>query len=96
MILTLEETKSFLKVDYNDDDTDIQSLIEVAEGILEDGINDYNLKILNSKFQNKVKLLAKIFINDIYSNKELVTDAEQKFRLIVDTLSLQMQYGTYE
>lgn len=96
MLLDLEEVKSFLKVDYNDDDTDIQSLIDVADSILEDGINDYDTKILNTRFQNKAKLLAKIFINDIYNNKELVTEAEQKLRLTVNTLSLQMQFGTYE
>ena len=43
-ILTLEEAKNYLRIDYNEDDTLLQSLMIAAIDYLRDAINDFDKK----------------------------------------------------
>jgi len=48
-ILTLEEAKNYLRIDYNEDDTLLQSLMIAAIDYLRDAINDFDKKVTKEK-----------------------------------------------
>jgi len=96
MILTLEEVKGFLKIDYTDEDVDLADYLANAEDYLTDCFDDYDIKILNDRFARKAKYCMKVLINEMYSNKELATDKQEKYKLLIQSNLQQMTYGTYE
>lgn len=96
MILTLNEVKLFLKVDYEEEDNYIQLLIDAAENYIQDAIDNYDTKILNTRFKNKAKIVSLALINEAYSNRELITKDDEKYKLIIKSFLLQMQYCIYE
>ncbi|WP_458788352.1 head-tail connector protein, partial [Vallitalea sediminicola] len=65
--LTLEETKQYLIVDYNEHDKYIDELIQSAEDYLIDAIDDYSLKIANDRFKRKARLCALVIAKDLLS-----------------------------
>jgi len=96
MILTLEEAKSFLRVDFTDDDNYITELIQTAEDYLSDSIDDYSIKISNEKFKRKARLCTLVLIQECYDNKMFITKDNEKIRYIISGFVMQMQYCTYE
>lgn len=95
MLLTLEETKTFLHVDYNEDDVHITELIQTAEDYLIDSIDSYSTKILNERFKRKARLCAMTLIQECYDNRTLITKENEKLRYIISSFIMQMQYGSY-
>lgn len=96
MLLTLEETKQYLIVDYNEHDKYIEELIQSAEDYLIDSIDDYSIKIANDRFKRKARLCALVIVKDCYDNKSFVTKDNERIRTIISSILLQMQYGNYE
>lgn len=87
MIITLEETKGYLRVDGNGDDTLITSLIDAAEiylgnstGNTFDGTNSL------------AKLFCWVLVTDWYENREHVGRASDKVRPIVESMLAQLSY----
>jgi uncharacterized phage protein (predicted DNA packaging) len=97
-ILTIDEAKAYIRVDADNvaEDDLIQLFIDNAEGYLKDGIADYDIKIANARFENKAKLLTLAMVQDMYDNRQLTTKDNEKYKLLVSSFILQMQYGTYE
>lgn len=98
MILELEETKSFLNVDFDYDDMFIYELIQTAEEFIMDsiGLENYNSKIGNKRFERKSRFICKTIIQDCYDNKVMVVNNTEKIRYMVGAILLQMKYGAYE
>jgi len=88
MIVNLNEVKQFLRVDTNDDDILINTLIAGAEQYL------YNA---TGKIFDNTKALAKLFcmvlIVDWYDNRSL-TCTSDKTRKIIDSILVQLTYST--
>jgi uncharacterized phage protein (predicted DNA packaging) len=87
-ILTLEETKSWLHVDYEDSDTDIQLLIDAAEA--------YLLNATGKTFDNTnslAKLYCRVLVTDWFENKGLMEDnkVSDKVRFTLKSIMLQLQ-----
>lgn len=66
MILTLQETKEFLKVDYEDEDIFIQSLINASEQYLQNATG----KTFDSS-NELAKLYCRVLVNDWFRDRSL-------------------------
>lgn len=87
-MLTLEEVKNYLRVDFNDDDTLIGSLMVAADEYLEASIGaGYN------KESERAKTLSLIVISDLYDNRQLGEKVSNNVRRLVDDFSLQLRLG---
>jgi uncharacterized phage protein (predicted DNA packaging) len=91
MILTLEEVKSFLRIDYNDEDSLLQIYIDGAEAYL------YNATgIIFDNTNNLAKLYCFCLISDWYENRNFATDIKngnvnEKVRYTLQSILLQLQ-----
>ncbi|AUN11445.1 head-tail connector protein [Clostridium botulinum] len=96
MILTLNETKNYLRIDYDDEDIILQLCIDNAEEYIRDAIDDFDNKIQIERFQRKAKLLAMMLIQDMFDNRELMTKDNEKYKYIAKSLIMQMNLNSYE
>lgn len=91
MIVTLEEAKAWLKVDYNDEDTEIQLLIDSAEVYLKSSTGkDFD----STNFL--AKLYCRVLISDWFENRGLMIDnkTSEKVRFTLQSIMMQLQYSS--
>lgn len=93
MILSLEEVKNYLRVDYDEDDILIQNLIEAAE--------DYLYNATGKKFTEKNKLAKRYclaLIYDWYKDKGINirvtknTTVSEKVKYSLQSILLQLKF----
>ena len=90
MIVSLDEAKSWLKVDYTDEDADIQDLVDACEAYLGNATG--------KTFDNTnplAKLYCKVLIVDWYENRGLMQESRvsDKVRFTLQSIMLQLQYS---
>jgi len=96
MVISLEEVKTFIRVDYDDDDNLIELLIDNAENYLKDAIDDYDSKIENERFKNKTRLAILVLVSNWYDNRDFTEfKIEEKVRYTLHSLIQQMKHGYY-
>lgn len=87
MIITLEETKGYLRVDSTEDDALITSLIDAAETYLSNATgNTFN------GTNGLAKLFCWVLVTDWYENREHVGRASDKVRPIVESMLAQLSH----
>jgi DNA packaging protein, QLRG family len=93
--LTLKEVKDYLRIDFDDDDLWLQSLMVATMDYLRDSIDDFDKKLEKEKFKSRAKILALVLLQDWYDNRE---HAESKdFTYTVRSMMTQLQVsGNYE
>lgn len=89
MIVTIDEAKKWLKVDFEEDDEDIQDLINAAE--------IYLFNATGIKFDNTnplAKLYCRVLVTEWYENRSLMEEyrTSGKVRFILQSILLQLQY----
>lgn len=88
MIVTLEEAKNWLRVDFSEDDALITTLINAAE--------EYLKNATGTTF-DATNHLAKIFcmtlIADWYENREMIGKATDQTRPIIQSILAQLTYS---
>lgn len=87
-IITLEEAKLFLKVDYEEEDSEITMLIEASELYLQNATG----KEFTS--DNKLAVLyCKVLISDWFNNRELMANGKvsEKVRFTLQSILVQLQ-----
>lgn len=99
-IVTLEEIKTFLRIDYDNDDVFLTSLIQLAYDMAQDSIDNFSEKLNSSKFKRKLKLFMLNTIVSMYDDRGITASTageskEHKLKYINQTMLLQLQYGTY-
>jgi len=95
-MLSLDDVKNFIRVDYDDDDNLINLLIDNAEIYLKDAIDDYDSKIKNERFQNKARLAMLVLISNWYDNRDFAEfKVDEKVRYTIHSLIQQMKHGNY-
>ena len=94
-ILTLEEAKNYLRIDYEEDDSLLQSLLVAAMDYLRDSIDDFDTKIIKEKFINRAKILICVLIQDWYDNREQKESKDLSYTARSLMTQLQMG-GNYE
>jgi uncharacterized phage protein (predicted DNA packaging) len=88
MIVSLEEVKNWLRIDFSDDDTLLSSLISASETYLK------NATGIEYKSDNHLaKLLCMVLISDWYENRELVGRASDQVRPVINSILMQLTYG---
>jgi uncharacterized phage protein (predicted DNA packaging) len=89
MILTLEEAKDFLKVDYDDEDIFIQDLINASEQYLKNATG----KTFDSTNQ-LAKLYCSVLVNEWFKDRGLMQDAKtsDKVRFTLASILRQLEY----
>lgn len=88
MIITLEETKGYLRVDGTEDDALITSLIDAAETYL------YNATGNTFDGTNSLaKLFCWVLVTDWYENREItIGRVGEKIRPIVESMLAQLSH----
>jgi len=91
MIVILDEAKAWLKVDYVEEDSDIQLLIDSSEAYLKNATG--------KEFNNTnplAKLYCRVLISDWYENRGLMVDSKtsDKVRFTLQSIMLQLQYSS--
>jgi len=88
MILTLQETKDFLKVDYDDEDEYINSLIGASEQYLKNATGkDYN------STNQLAKLYCRVLINEWFKDRGLMQSEKvsNQVRFTLQSILLQLK-----
>jgi uncharacterized phage protein (predicted DNA packaging) len=87
MIIDLEEAKNWIRMDGNDDDAIIETLINAADLYL---TNATGRKFDNSNFQ--AKLFCLVLVNDWYENRDLIgVKVGEKVRFSIQSMLTQLQ-----
>lgn len=87
MIITLEETKAYLRVDGTEDDALIASLIDAAETYLVNATGN-----MFDATNSLAKLFCWALVTDWYENREHVARASDKVRPIIESMLAQLSY----
>lgn len=82
--MTLEEIKSYLHVDYPDDDEYLNELIEVSEIYIDNMVGEAYKS--DEKACKLAKLLQKKIINDMYENRGTEIASNTKKDIIVTSI----------
>ena len=83
--MDLSTVIDFLKVDFEDDDSYILFLIDVAKEYITDSLGFYD----NTRQKQKYLLLT--LIQDMYNNRSYTVKEDEKTRLIIRSIVLQEQ-----
>lgn len=82
--MTLDEVKSFIHVDFDDDNSKIELMTSAAIEYIEDALGSYNEK------RAKQKLLVGTLVDDMYNkNSFTVDDKSESVKYIIKSILLQ-------
>lgn len=92
--LNLEDTKNYLRIDYDTDNVLLKTLIDSAEHYLYDAISNFENKITKGKFKERAKILAYVLVQEWYDNRELRENKEVSYT--VRSLLTQLQVSDFD
>ncbi|QLY82236.1 head-tail connector protein [Clostridium intestinale] len=90
MIITIPQVKSWLKIDFDEDNEDIQMLIDAAELYLKNATEkDYD------STNPLAVLYCRVLVTDWYENRSLMQDnkTSDKVRFTLQSIKMQLQYS---
>ncbi|QKE72659.1 phage gp6-like head-tail connector protein [Arthrobacter citreus] len=87
-MLSLNEAKSFLRIDFDDDDSDINGLVLAAD-LFVVGATSQNV----DKESELYKLACKLLVNHWYLNREVIGKAD-KLAFSLKEILFQLKYNT--
>ena len=90
MSLTLDDVKTYLRVDSDIEDVLINRLMTVAAGNIRDAVTDYDAKAADAAFLSKAEMCQLIIIADLYENRELGTAKDYGYT--IRSMLAQLQY----
>ena len=85
-MLTVEEVKDYLRIDFNEDDKLLETLIKVADEYLKSAIS-----VTYDNKSERAKLLSLIVIQDLYDNRGINEKVSGNVRKLVSDFSLQLK-----
>jgi uncharacterized phage protein (predicted DNA packaging) len=88
MIVSLEEVKTWLRVDFADDDALLTTLINAAELYLKNATG-----VEFDDTNSLAKLFCMTLISDWYENREMIGKATDQTRPIIQSILTQLTYG---
>lgn len=94
-MLELDEVKTYLRVDYEDDDNLIKSLITLAQSYLVSAIDDFETKYaLDDDFRSIADACMLSIINDRYNNRDAMKDDSVNIGMgyLMRSMITQLQY----
>ncbi|MGN7938505.1 head-tail connector protein [Metabacillus sp. 22489] len=92
MIIELKETKEWLRIDGDDEDTTLKVLIGAAENYLKNATgHEFD------QTYNQAKLFCFVLVTDWYENRELIGNKpSEKVRFTIQSMLTQLQNITFE
>lgn len=90
--MTLDDVKKYLRVTYDDDDSYLEQLIEVAETYLIDGVTDYLEKKKNDHFNKRAEIVKLVIIQNLYDERYMMGQ-HLEMNYIVRSMITQLEYG---
>lgn len=87
MIVSLEETKEWLRIEHNDEDNTLLMLINAAETYLQNATGN-----TFDNTNNLAKLFCLVLVTDWYENREMVGKASEKVRQTVESMVAQLSH----
>lgn len=94
-IIELADLKLALRIDTDDEDQFLKSIIEGIEVYLEGAIDNYEVKVEKESFRKKAKLLSILIAQEFYDNRSYsvkVTNGEEQIKSIARSFMFQLQY----
>jgi uncharacterized phage protein (predicted DNA packaging) len=88
MIVSLDEVKNWLRIDFSDDDALLSTLISASETYLKNATG-----IEYDSSNNLAKLFCMVLISDWYENREYTGKASDQVRPIINSILMQLSYG---
>ncbi|SFA55827.1 uncharacterized phage protein (possible DNA packaging) [Parageobacillus thermantarcticus] len=88
MIVSLDEVKTWLRVDFTDDDALLTTLINAAEQYLKNATG-----ITYDSTNHLAKLFCMTLIADWYENREMIGKATDQTRPIIQSILTQLTYS---
>ena len=88
--MTLAEMKSYLKVDFDDDDNFITLLMDVAREYIIDAIGECNEEIA------RVKLLMRVIVAELYEKRSMTFDinsTNEKVQYVIRSIIKQLSFS---
>ena len=88
--MTLAEMKSYLKVDFDDDDNFITLLMDVAREYIIDAIGECNEEIA------RVKLLMRVIVAELYEKRSMTFDinsTNEKVQYVIRSIINQLSFS---
>jgi len=82
--------KSYLKVDYNDDDNEITLMMNVAREYITDAIGECDETIA------RVQLLMRVIVGELYEKRSMTFDmnsTNQKVQYVIRSIINQLSFG---
>lgn len=87
--MDLELIKSYLRIDYDEDDMLLYNISATADLFLEGAITNWEKIKEDSKYQEKVKILQLAVVQDLYDNRGTGVK-EPKINHIINSLIRQL------
>ena len=91
MLLKIEDVKNYLRIDYDEDDNLLQSLMVAAENYLNAAICNLEERLTEEKFKERAKILMYVIIQDWYDNRE--AGESKDFNYTIRSMMTQLQAG---
>jgi uncharacterized phage protein (predicted DNA packaging) len=88
MIVSLDEVKNWLRIDFSEDDALLTTLISAAEEYLKNATG-----ITYDSTNHLAKLFCMTLISDWYENREMIGKASDQIRPIINSILMQLTYG---
>lgn len=88
MIVSLDEVKNWLRIDFSEDDTLLTTLISAAEEYLKNATG-----ITYDSENHLAKLLCMTLIADWYENREMIGKTTDQTRPIIQSILTQLTYS---
>jgi uncharacterized phage protein (predicted DNA packaging) len=88
MIVSLDEVKTWLRVDFSEDDALLETLIGAAEEYLKNATG-----VEFDENNHLAKLFCMTLISDWYENREMIGKATDQTRPIIQSILTQLTYS---
>ncbi len=86
--INLKNVKSFMHIDFDDDDTDISFMLEVAKEYIKDALDGYD------ESKARVRFLVFSLTSTLYQNREYISDINiEKLPYHIRSMINQMNLG---
>lgn len=88
--MTLAEMKSYLKVDFDDDDNEITLMMNVAREYIIDAVGECDETIA------RVQLLMRVIVGELYEKRSMTFDmnsTNEKVQYVIRSIINQLSFG---
>lgn len=95
MTITLEEVKTYLRIDGDAEDALLERIMATAYSVVTGAVDNYALIAKLKPDCEKLGDMTQLaLISDLYENRNLEGETPQSYSRIVETMLRQLQYDT--